>query len=133
VTQNRYSGGFEVWHSLQICAGFARCGAGAAARGSGKGGGAGGSGGGAARGTSATFSVEGPNEKTGAAGRARRPAEGGPDGELPRLESGPFSLAVSTRPGSARPASARGSSTLGIPLGGVGATPRCWRKRRPQS
>jgi hypothetical protein len=119
VTQKRYSGGFEVWHSLQICAGLARGGAGGA------GGGGGGNGGG--RGGSATLSVAGPNENAGAAGRARRPAEGGPDGELPRLESGPLSAA--TLPAG----SARGSSTLGIPLGGVGATPRCWRKRRPQS
>lgn len=157
VTQKRYSGGFEVRHSAQIAGGrvalgptgepgalaFAEAGRGGAGCGrdgatAGRAAAGGGGGSAAAAGRagawpplacSAGSTFE--NENTGADGRGRRPADGGPEGELSRDVGDAESSAGGG--GAAGGAIAAGSSTLGIPLGGVGATPRCWRSRRPQS
>jgi len=101
VTQKRYAGGLGELHSTQSVT-------------EGGEGGRGGSG-------SAATGAAGAKVKAGAAGRDRRPGDGGPDGELPRPESGAGSAAWAT------------GWNFGIPLGGVGATPRCCRRRRPQS
>jgi hypothetical protein len=131
VTQNRYSGGFGERQSVQRIGGRARSSAGGLAEGDRAG---------------AAAAVWGPNEKAGAAGRERLPAEGGPEGELPRSDIGAGSIcgagglaaAAATAPAAGAeaaslPAGLGPRSTFGMPFGGVGATPRCWRRRLPQS
>ncbi len=125
MTQKRYSGGFGDWHSEQMAAGAAGGGVGRAGDAASEGRGTAGS----ARGGSGDGSGEawGANENTGAAGRARLPAEAGPDGELPRFEAGEAS---SRGFGGGAPiveASApigAGVGREGSPSAGVGRLPR---------